>query len=682
MTSFASAIDGITEFGHADGRAWLKQLGGLACGVNGQDDGFANACGLVLVDTDQGRFEAGTLPLTASDFRTDGVRLAWEVADLLRVESRWILDQSSGVWSRQDALYNLGSGPLTILKCLARFPFAPGRYEVYSQGSRWCNENQGVWQALHHGTLDFASHQGRSTQGGTLYLFLREQDGQAGVAFHLLPEGNWTIRVRATAGVNDLAPLAVVELGQRVENLKLKVAPGAALQLPEILIQTVPEGTPELAAPRLHRYLLNRFFTTAKPHAPVIYNTWLDSFEILEINRLRQQLAAAKEVGCEVMVIDAGWYGQGAGDWSGQTGDWREKLTGALAGQMRAFADEVRAAGLGFGLWLEPERLCPGVPVVTEHPEWFIRGPYAFYPDLRQPAARAWVLGEIGRLIAAYGLVWMKFDFNHQLGEDPSGAEFLDYYRAWYALLDVMRAKHPQVFFESCSSGATRLDLKSLQHFDSHFISDTANPVEVIRIHQGEMLRAIPGRITKWTALRNVGVTLPEYGRALDHTPASAVTANWATWEITERVNVDFATRVGMCGMLGFSGDLAGLTPEMRQRLAANVTFFKQHRDLLARAACHLLTPPRPKEDRTGWATFQFQDPADSSSLLFIYRLDDQCQTRRFHPRDLAATATYAVRTIEVAEETVRTGADLMRDGITATLPGRFQATIIELRRQ
>jgi alpha-galactosidase len=682
MTSFASSIDGMTEFGHADGRVWLKQLCGLACGVNGQEDGFADARGLVLVDTDQGRFEADSLPLTACDFRTDAVRLAWEAAGIFRFESRWTLDTATGVWSRQDALLNLGPVPLTVLKCLARFPFAPGRYEVYSQDSRWCNENQGAWQELHHGTLEFANGQGRSTQGGTPYLFLREKDGQAGVAFHLLPEGNWTIRVRAANTGTNLVPLAVVELGQRVENLKLKVAPGAALRLPEILVQTVPEGTPELAAPRLHRYLLEHFFTAAKPHAPVVYNTWFDAFDVLNVNRLRCQLAAAQEIGCEVMVIDAGWYGQGEGDWGGQTGDWREKLTGAFAGQMRAFADEVRAAGLGFGLWMEPERLCPGVPAVQEHPEWFVRGPNAFYPNLRQPAARAWVLGEIGRLVTTYGLVWMKIDFNHHLGEDPSGAEFLDYYRAWYELLDVVRAHHPQVFFEGCSSGAMRLDNKSLQHFDGHFLSDTVNPVEVIRIHQSEMLRAVPGRISKWTTLRNVGSTVPEYGHALDNLPASAVTANWATWEITEKINVDFAARVCMSGMLGFSGDLAGLSPEMWKRLATNVAFFKQHRDLIARAVAHLLTPPRPKEDRTGWAAFQFQDPADSSSLLFVHRLDDHCQTRRFHPRDLTATAAYAVRTIDAAEETVRTGADLLRDGITVTLPGRFQAAIVELRRQ
>lgn len=92
MTSFASSIDGMTEFGHADGRVWLKQLCGLACGVNGQDGGFANARGLLLVDTDQCRFEADSLPLAACDFRTDAVRTLDAAEETVRTGAEWMRD--------------------------------------------------------------------------------------------------------------------------------------------------------------------------------------------------------------------------------------------------------------------------------------------------------------------------------------------------------------------------------------------------------------------------------------------------------------------------------------------------------------------------------------------------------------------------------------------------------------
>ena len=42
---------------------------------------------------------------------------------------------------------------------------------------------------------------------------------------------------------------------------------------------------------------------------PVIYNTLLYRFASFTVEQLRQQLAAAKKIGCEYFVVDAGWFG-------------------------------------------------------------------------------------------------------------------------------------------------------------------------------------------------------------------------------------------------------------------------------------------------------------------------------------------------------------------------------------
>ncbi len=217
-------------------------------------------------------------------------------------------------------------------------------------------------------------------------------------------------------------PFAVVELGLADENLRRALAPGETLALPEILFQPLPDGEPHLAAPALHRYLLEHHFRRRQTRgAGRVYNTWFDQFEILDVPRLRAQLAAAKEVGCEVFVIDAGWYGAGGPNWWAQAGDWREKTEAAFHGEMRDFADEVRAAGLGFGLWMEPERFGPEAPIRAEHPEWFVPVGGAARMDLNQPEAYAWLRGEIGRLVETYELAWMKIDFNFGLDADASG---------------------------------------------------------------------------------------------------------------------------------------------------------------------------------------------------------------------------------------------------------------------
>lgn len=694
--TYDTATGATTAFGRTEGGpAWLKQLFGLTCGAVGDDLGPARTRGLALLDTDRGRFEGESLRLTASATTADGVHFTWTTADRgLRLESRWRFSSPDGIWRRADTLHNDGDRPVILHQCLARFPFSPGRYEVYSQASGWCNENQGAWQPLHHGTLLLGCAGGRTTQGGTPYLCLREEGGDRGIAFHIVPTGNWTIRVRGeSAGTRPLL-FAVIELGLATESLRLELPAGGSLALPEILIQAVPGGIPELAAPALHRYALAHVFADAKPHAPVVYNTWFDTFEYLDVARLRRQLAAAKEIGCEVFTIDAGWYGAGEGPWHRQVGDWREKRGAAFDGRMADFADEVRAAGLGFGLWMEPERNHPSVPAVQAHPDWFRPGADGFlYPDLTQAAAYEYILGEMSRLVETYRLAWMKVDFNFELGDDR--AALSGYYARWYALMDALRGRFPATFFEGCASGGLRSDLATLAHFDGHFLSDTVEPVDALRITQGALLRLPPGRLAKWACLRSAGRSVVSYGSTPERT-AETILAPWnASWATSISASVDFAARVALPGMFGLSGDLAGLPDWARERLRHHVAFFKRWRDFIAGSVAHLLTPIRPRTDRQGWVAVQLQEPAlrlaqdvalrlvqdiaGDRSLLFAYRLDGADGRCRIRLRGLADDQSYAVTDDDqpAAPPRMATGRELMNDGVTIEMGAAFSAKVL-----
>jgi len=688
VITFHSGSAGVTVFGVAEGRAaWLQRLFGLPCGDAEYDRGPARVRSLALLDTSRGRFEGETLPLKSCEATPDDVSFTWTTPDAaLRLTSRWLFFESDGIWRRRDTLHNDSTEPITVFACLARFPFAAGRYELYSQGSGWCNENQGVWQPLHHGAVVLGNVGGRTTQGGTPYLCLREEGDNLGIAFHFLPCGNWTIRVAGeSVGTRPLL-FAVVELGPAIGSLRLELPGGGRLTLPEILIQAVPQGIPELGAPALHRHVLEHDFAGAKPHAPVVYNTWFDAFEHLDVARLRRQLAAAAEVGCEVFTVDAGWYGAGAGPWHRQVGDWREKRGAAFDGRMADFADEVRAAGLGFGLWMEPERNHPSAPAVQAHPEWFRPGSDGFmYPDLTQEAAWDYILGEMSRLVETYRLAWMKVDFNFELGDDP--AALSAYYERWYALLDALRARFPAAFFEGCASGGMRSDLNTLAHFDGHFLSDTVEPVDVLRITQGALLRLPPGRMTKWACLRSAGRSVVPYGTTPDDA-AETILAPWnAGWTTSVSVDVDYAARAAMVGMFGLSGDLARLTVVpawARDRLRHHVAFFKRWRGFIAGAIGHLLTPIRPRPDRQGWIALQLQAPRSDRSLLFVYRLDDTDGRQRIRLRGLAGDRRYTLADDDqpAAAPCVLTGRELMADGLVVTLPAAFSAKVFVVEPQ
>jgi alpha-galactosidase len=651
----AGTPGGATAFARNGNQLQLVRL----CGVSLQTQDL----GLVCIDGR--RYEGDTLVLETIEESNAVLVCRWRVGDTpVRLTMQWQGCPGTGIVSRCDTLTNTGNTPVILTRCLARVPFPSGHYTCYTQASRWCRENQGAWQPLHCG-LVLQHAPGQTTAGTTPYLALRAMGAEQGVVFHVLPCGNWTIRVRPVT-VGGARPLAVVELGLADENLHRVLAPGETFTLPEILFQPLLHGEPHRAAPVLHQYLHEHHFRDARPEAPIVYNTWFDQFEILDVPRLRQQLVAAQAVGCEVFVIDAGWYGAGGSNWWLQAGDWRERTDAAFCGAMQAFANEVRAAGLGFGIWMEPERFGPGVPVRAAHPEWFISVGNAARMDLTRPAAYAWLRGEMGRLVETYGLAWIKIDFNFTFDADATGAELADYTAAWYRLLDEVRAAYPETFFEGCSSGALRSDLAILAHFDGFFLSDSTNPVDMLRISQGAWVRLPPGRLTRWAVIRSAGQVLPHYLKRIAESPATMLVPGGALWEPAESADLNFVLLNAMPGMMGFSGDLAGLTPEHRRGAAAAVAFYKQWRRFIVGAVAHLLTPPMLMDCREGWIGFQLQVPGDDTSLVFVYCLGNAGAPPQLRLYGLDPGRSYTIQCgfAAAAENDVVEGECLMRDGL------------------
>ena len=676
-------------FGIDGTNACLREIGGFRLSGAAAENPVVHTRGVIVANTLAGRFEAADWECLSAE--RDGadsalLRLAAPAAGL-ELESRWTVDPATGVVSRRDRLVNRSSGPVTVLRCLARFGLPSGRWDVYAQASRWCHENQGSWQPLPPGALQLGSAWGRTSLDGTPFAAVRPARGGTGLAFHVVPVGNWTIRFRSHT-MGDSLPFVSVELGLADDNLRLELAPGATFDLPELLLQALPDSDLVTAAPRLHRCLLRRDYAAAKPFAPIVFNTWFDEFEILSVPRLRAQLAAAKAIGCEVLTIDAGWYGAGSSNWSLQTGDWREKTSAAFFGKMRAFADEVRAAGLGFGLWMEPERIGPDAPVRQEHPDWIVPCGDHGRLDLENPDAYAWVRSEMLRLVTTYRLAWMKIDFNFELDADRRGRELAGYTAAWYRLLDEVRTAAPDTFFEGCASGALRLDLESLRHVDGNFLSDSVNPIDVLRISQGTWLRVPPGRFTRWAVLRDAGRVIPRYGKPAAESPSTVLVPCGALWEPAEAVDAEFALLAAMPGMLGFSGDVSSLSPEVVKTVAKWVVFYKEWRTFIVGSVAHLLTPPEPLEQRTGWVMFQLQQPdGDGTSLLFVYRLGESGAIPPCRLRDLDPQQTYTVRSEHsdlVAEQTL-SGAALMAGELTIPLScsgynRTASATVISVR--
>ncbi len=154
-----------------------------------------------------------------------------------------------------------------------------------------------------------------------------------------------------------------------------------------------------------------------------------------------------------------------------------------------------------------------------------------------------------------------------------------------------------------------------------------------------------------------------------------------AIWEGFFECTADFASRVNLPGIFGLSGDIAGLPQADRDRLALHINFFKKWRGLLRRSVAHLLTPIRPQTDRSGWAAIQLQDPVETTSLVFVYRLDDAVEVQWIRPREMITHRQYAISSIDEPDQDSKliSGEQLMGEGLAVELPTRNSATIFTL---
>lgn len=91
----------------------------------------------------------------------------------------------------------------------------------------------------------------------------------------------------------------------------------------------------------------------AKSPLPVLYNSWeATGFDVDCENQL-QIAEIAKKIGCELFVVDDGWFGarnndcQGLGDWYVNNEKFPDGIDRLISG--------VNALGMDFGLWFEPE---------------------------------------------------------------------------------------------------------------------------------------------------------------------------------------------------------------------------------------------------------------------------------------------------------------------------------------
>lgn len=637
-------------------------------------DTCPEALGTFFLDTDVARTEGLKLKVTGLEVWETGYQSRMEDQTGTFAVETVVTMEETGIFSRRDFLENLDTVPHTVYACLARYPLHGDDFEVYAQSSGWCAENEGEWRRFGAGNLELTNSGGRSADTANPFLCIRQRSTGMAAAIHVLPIGDWIIKVRRQA--ESRTTFAVVEAGLSDRGLRLTILPGERLTLPELLLQGF-EGEISVAAPLLHRYLLKRW--PGKEMTDFLYNTWFLDFDTIEPDRLKRQARIAVELGCRYFVVDAGWFGTGD-DWWRQVGDWQERRNGAFGGTLREFSDYVRELGMEFGIWMEPERASKESRVYRENPEWFLSCDGVQY-DLMKPEVEEYLLNQITDVIGRYDARWVKIDYNSNFFRDLSGENFYRYCLASDRLMSRAREACPRTIFEGCASGGLRADiLQVMEKSANHFISDSVHPTQVLRMRQNAALRMLPQYLSTWSVLEEVPFPISSNRDRNRQGRRKLFASGDAEWLKALDVSADYSAAATFAGCPGISGDLETLSEDTRRRIRKWVDFYQENRGFLAKCVCHLLTAPGSIHDNNGWVVMQYEHIDGQGYMIYAWRLDDDVPVFNCYPKDVERDSVY--RMVSPGRKVQeRNGASLQAEGIEICCEERFEAAVIKLEK-
>ncbi|MEU9404167.1 alpha-galactosidase [Streptomyces sp. NPDC048281] len=547
-------------------------------------------------------------------------------------------------------LERLDSAAVTVpVRGAARLTYLSGQ---------WSQEFQHTRLDLARGTFTIGSTQG--APGHAYAPWLAVQDGDAAYGVALEWPGNWHITAEAEPG-----GAVRVRAGRVPHEGAVHLAAGETLATPRLACAFSPDGLDGLSRV-WHRY--ERRLAGDRLHRPrkVLYNSWeATGFDVEAAGQLELAKTAA-DIGAELFVVDDGWF-TGRADDTGGLGDWYPDPAAFPQGFGR-FVEEVRALGLDFGLWVEPEAVSPGSRLHAEHPEWVYRidGRPArlvrnqLLLDLGRTDVQDFVIGTLDQLLGDYGIGYLKWDMNRpptergRPGAGPAERTDLDaeHVVGYLRVLDHLRAHHPDVTVEGCAGGGGRVEHATLARTDVVWPSDNTAPMDRLRIQHGFLHAHAPHVMSSWVT---------DAPGIFDPRPRSLA----------------FRFVNAMCGVLGIGADLRAWTPEQRAEAARWIARYKEVRDVVHHGEARLLGTP---DDPTCGVQYDAGDRTVVAALS-TGRLDGAPlmpgRPDRLRLRGLDPAARYR----DTATGTSYGGAHLLHHGLPFAWRAEHDADLVVLRR-
>ncbi|WP_027308788.1 alpha-galactosidase [Caloramator sp. ALD01] len=611
-------------------------------------------------------FEDGTrdLVLKLKDFKVDEDYVEVLLKDehyKIEVILKYKVYEEEDLLARCIEVKNVGEGIIKIEKAFSFELNLDGLgYYINNVGGHWGKEGVRFRQQVGYSKVVLESRKGNTGHNNNPYFIIERdaEEDRGEVYFGALEySGNFKIvaegmpygYTRVLVGINDFDTSITLEEGQ-------------SLALPTVYFGYTKKGLGEMSR-RMHRFVINKLMPINfnQRIRPVLYNSWEATLFDVKCSEQIELAKRAKEIGCELFVVDDGWFGERNSDRAG-LGDWyvnKEKFPQGL----KPLIDEVKALGMDFGIWVEPEMVNIDSNLYRNHPDWVYhfnnrkcttaRNQLVLNMTLKE--VQDYVYSVLDELLTQNDISFIKWDMNRPFSEagalnlKDKRSVWIKHTEAVFEIVKRLREKHPNVHFEACASGGGRVDLGSIRYFDQYWTSDNTDAFDRLKIQESYSL------IYPAIAMRAWVTDCPNF--------------------LTNRIiPLKFRFHCAMMGTLGIGGNINKWTDEEKKIAMDMIEEYKKIRHIVQFGDLYRLSSIEKEEIHS----VQYVLKDESVVFTFLPRQNYSKSKFRIRLKGLELDKRYKVK-IE-GKEYFKSGAYIMNYGIDVELKGDYASNAIYLK--